>query len=344
MNVFGLDVGLNTIKICQVFRQGKKIQPLSVGMFTAGIANTPLSGLLSESEGDLVALASVIKKLHKDLQISTKKAVIGIPESQIFSRVIEMPKMKDEELAEALPWEAEQMIPLPLSEVNLDWQILGEVTGADGIPKIKVFLIAAPIIVIQKYQKVIELAGLELAAIETNLLASSRALLPPDCAPTIIVDIGSSSTEIGIVNKGLLVFTRSVPTAGEALTRAIATSLSMEIAQAEQYKIAYGLEESPLEGKIRKVLLPVMEVIAGEIKKVHLYWNDNEKEPIKNVVLYGGTANLPGASALLTQALGIEVQIGNPLVALEMDEKLRAGLVDKSGLLTVAVGLSEKEI
>ncbi|PJE68510.1 hypothetical protein COU94_01440, partial [Candidatus Shapirobacteria bacterium CG10_big_fil_rev_8_21_14_0_10_38_8] len=65
---------------------------------------------------------------------------------------------------------------------------------------------------------------------------------------------------------------------------------------------------------------------------------------IKNVVLSGGTANLPGTTALLTQALGIEVQIGNPLAALEMDEKLRAGLVNKSGLLTVAVGLSEKEV
>jgi len=344
VNVFGLDIGLNTIKICQVFRQGNKIKPLSAGMFTAGIVASPLPGLLSEAETDLISLAGIIKKLHSDTKVSTKKGVLGIPEAQIFSRVIEMPKMKEEELAEALPWEAEQMIPLPLTEVNLDWQVLGEVAGEGGIPKIKVFLIAAPIIVIQKYQKVMELAGLELAAIETNLLASSRALLPPNCAPTMIVDMGSSSTEIGIVDKGMLVFTRSIPTAGEALTRAISTSLSMEIAQAEQYKIAYGLEDSPLEGKIRKVLLPVMEVIAGEIKKVHLYWNDNEKEPIKNVVLSGGTANLPGTTALLTQALGIEVQIGNPLAALEMDEKLRAGLVNKSGLLTVAVGLSEKEV
>jgi type IV pilus assembly protein PilM len=339
MNIFGLDIGSNSIKVCQTIKDGKTVKLVSVGLVAS-----PVSNIVSESEQDIIDLAEAIKKLRQDSQISTKKVVLGMGETQVFSRILEFPKMKEEELAEALPWEAEQVIPMPLEKVNLDWQVLKTVTAADGTEKIKVLMIAAPISLIQKYQKITELAGLELIVLETELLAASRVLVGQDCAPTIIVDIGYNSTDFGIVNKGTLAFTRSIPTSGGALTRVIASSLSMDIAQADQYKMTYGLLSDQLEGKIGKIISPVVKVIIDEVKKVQLFWNSNENEAIKSIILYGGSANLPGLTTLLNQALGIEVQIGNPFGSLVIEEKLRTSLLDKSGLLTVAIGLSQKEI
>ena len=88
MNTFGLDIGTTLIKICQTQKQGNKIKLLS-----AGLIPCPAPGMASEAEPDLIAVASAIKKLHQDSKILTNKVVVGLPEGQIFSRVIEMPKM-----------------------------------------------------------------------------------------------------------------------------------------------------------------------------------------------------------------------------------------------------------
>lgn len=339
MNTFGLDIGTTTIKICQTLRQGTKVKLLS-----AGLISCPEPGLVSEAETDLVAVATTIKKLHQDTRITTNKVVLGLPEDKIFSKIIEMPQMKESELTAAIPWEAEQIIPLPLSEVTLDWQIIGTIKGADGVEKIRVMIVVAPNSLIDKYSRVMKMADLEIVAIETELMAASRSLLPASSGPTIIVDMGASSTDLAISDKEQVVFSRSIPTAGEALTRVLSTSLTMNPAQAEQYKIAYGLDENQFEGKIKTVLTPVIDVIISEIKKTILFWNESEKEPISSIILYGGTANLPQLTTIMAKALGIEVQVADPLKSTEVEEKLRVELLDKTALLTVVVGLSEKEL
>lgn len=339
MNVFGLDIGSTSTKIVQLEKAGSKYRLLA-----AGIIPTPSPGFSSEAQSDLVALASALKKLHEETKISTKKVVVSLPEGEIFTRVVELPPMNEEELSQAISWEAEQFVPKPLSEVNLDWRIISKGEKEREMGQMKVLLVAAPKVLTEKYLQVLSLAGFEVVALETETIAIARALIAAGAPPIMIIDLGAKTTDLAVVKENQVVFTRSIPTAGEALTRAISSGLALEAAQAEEYKRAYGLEEKQLEGKIKEVLAPVFKVVSDEIKRAIQSWREREKEALSRLILAGGTANLPQASAFLTQQLGIEVQIADPFSQLIVDEPTATSLKGNSCLFAVAVGLAQKEI
>lgn len=339
MNIFGLDIGSTSSKIVQLERSGSKYRLLA-----AGLVPTPSPGLASESEADLVALATTLKKLHQDAKVTTRKAAIALPEGEIFTRVVEFPPMREEELAQAIPWEAEQFVPKPLSEVNLDWQIVSKGSTNKQAQPMKVLLVAAPKVLISKYLRVCSLAGFEVVAIETEMTAATRALVLPGASPIMLVDFGAKTTDLAIVDNGQVVMTRSIPTAGEAFTRAVSTGLALEITQAEEYKRAYGLAEKELEGKVKGALTPVFEAVSNEIRKALAFWQEKETKPVASVILTGGTANLPEVSTLLARSLGIEVQIANPFSSLTAEEKAISSLKNNASVFAVAVGLAQKEI
>lgn len=338
MNSFGLDIGSTSTKIVQLEKVGQKFKIL-----TAGIAATPSPSFNSEAEKDFLTLAIALKKLHKDAQVTTKRVVTALPEGEVFTRIIELPPMKENELSQAIMWQAEQFVPKPLSEVNLDWQIVDKGGVNKEVKQMKVFLVAAPKVLVEKYLKVCSLAGFELAGLETEIIAAARALVPSSAPPTMLLDFGAKTTDLAIVANGQVALTRSISTAGEAFTRAVSTGLSLDASQAEQYKRTYGLEEGELEGKVKATLTPVFEVVSAEIKKALAFWQEKEVKPVVNVILAGGTANLPQASAILARSLGIEVQIADPFSSCVSSEKIISSLKGYNSFFAVAMGLAQKE-
>ncbi|MDP3955228.1 MAG: type IV pilus assembly protein PilM, partial [bacterium] len=285
-----------------------------------------------------------LKKLHQEAKISTKKVVTAVPEGEVFSRVIELPPMSDDELAQAIPWEAEQFVPKPLSEVNLDWRVVSRGEQGKEMGKMKILLVAAPKNLIQKYLKVLDLAGFEVMGVETEMIAAARSLIASSVQPTMLLDFGAKTTDFAIINQGQVIFTRSIPTAGEAFTRAISAGLSLDIAQAEEYKRAYGMEGKQLEGKIKDALTPIFKVVSDEVKRALQSWKEKEKMPLSRLIMAGGTANLPQASSLLASQLGIEVQIADPFANLIVSERATTDLKGHACLFAVSVGLAMKEI
>jgi type IV pilus assembly protein PilM len=252
--------------------------------------------------------------------------------------------MSENELAQAVPWEAEQFIPMPLSEVTLDWQIVKPAAVGKEMEKMKIFIVAAPTVLIKKYIDIAEMAGLNVAAIESESLALARALQTASSPFSILVNFGAKSTDLTIAAGQKILLTRSISTAGEALTRAIATNLVLEPGQAEEYKKAYGLEEKEAEGKIRKALLPVLDVLANEIQKTILAWKEKENQPLSGLILAGGSAGLAQIGLYLASKLGLEVQTADPFSSLTVDPNFIAKLKPNASLFSVAVGLAQKEI
>ena len=119
---------------------------------------------------------------------------VALPEDKAFTRIIEMPPLKDEELASAINWEAEQHIPLPLSEVILDYQVVSRPEKGKG-KKMDVLLVAVPKQMVDKYLRVLEKAGLRPVSLETEIIAIARSVAPPDSAPTLVVELGARATD-----------------------------------------------------------------------------------------------------------------------------------------------------
>jgi len=326
-------MGADTIKIAQVDKEKDSFKLVSAGM-----AKTPLNGLSSDSDKDLVAVAETIKKLKKEAKIESQEVALSLHEMNVFTQVFDFPKMSEEELNQAIPWEAENMIPKPLSEVNLDWEIIPGVESPGG--KVKILLVASPTELVKKYLRIIRLADLVPVSLETEFLAIARCLKPiSERGNFLAVNIGFSSTDIAVVRNNYLYTTRSLPSAGESISRSISAGLGLDLAVAEEYKKTYGLSPQ-LEGKVAGAIEPILAVILNEIKKAIRFYEEKEQESLKLVVLSGGTCLLPGFSEYLAKALGIEVQIADPLSLMGAEEQTRLALRSSSPIFTVAFGLA----
>ncbi len=331
----GLDIGSKTIKIVELGkeREGWKLK-------ASGIVGH--NGVMPErikNDKELTPLALAIKKLHKEAKISTKEVTISLPEAQVYTRTIKFPLLTDSEVASAVKWEAEQYIPIPLEEAVVQHQIL-EKREDTTPPEVIVLLVASPRKLVENYQKTAQLAGLNLVSAETELMALVRSLAPAD-ATVMIADFGARSTNIGIAKNGQLSFSRSITTAGEAFTRAVAQSLGIERQQAEEYKKTYGLSVEKLEGKVKGALDPVFTMVVDEMRKaIQFYQNEERGEAPKSLVLSGGTAGMPETVSVLTKHLGLEVVIGNPFSKIGVDPEAAKSLAGYAPLYSVAVGLA----
>jgi len=334
----GIDIGSKTIKIVELEKSGNTFSLRASGI--VGYNGVTADKLTDDK--DIATLSQIIKKLHAEARVSSKNVAISIPEPLVFTRTIKFPLLTDSEIASAVRWEAEQYIPIPVSEAVIQHTILSR-NEKSSPPEVLVLLVAAPKTVVEKYTKVIQIAGLNTIAVETELIAVTRALAPPD-KTVLLIDLGASSTNIAISNMGLLSFSRSIPIAGEAFTRAITQGLGVTLEQAEEYKKVYGLTSSQLEGKIKGALDPVLRLVVDEIKKAISYYLTEEKgETPASLIITGGTSGMPEIISVFSDLLGLEVSVGNPFAKIKMDPETLKKIAPYSPLYGVAVGLAMRE-
>ncbi len=338
----GLDIGFSSIKVVVLSHNEKPPKLLSLGHIAA-----PQPGMMSEADLDLEAVGAAIKNLLAEVK-AEGDVVIALPESRIFTRVIyDLPYLTDDELAQAIKYAAEEFVPMPVPEVNLNYEVLFRSAVKKG-PQSKtvVFVVASPKVLIDKYLKVLQMSDSKVSAVETELIAASRALVStnPYSPVTLIVQLGATTTDFAVVSQGLILITRSIATGGVALTRAIAQNFNFELVQAEEYKKVYGLLEDQLEGKLVQILRPIMEIVVNEAKRViQAYQSQNPQQAVKRVVLAGAGAQLPGLVRFFANALELEVQEADPWLGVSVNPNLKAKLQAEGSTYSVAVGLALRE-
>lgn len=306
---FGLDIGTTSIKALSVKRNGSAYVVESLG-----IGPAPQKGTTSESVEDLKVLSESIKQVIESANIKKKEVFVSLPESQAYTKIIEMPSLSEKELAAALKYEMEQYIPLPLDQVKTDWQILGP--NEANSKTTRILIVAAPQKLIQKYESLVESLGLTASGIETEMLSVHRSLFPlvNTQSTNLIVHIGATNTNIALVENGDLIMVFSVDKGGIAITRALSLDLEIDLIQAEAYKKTYGLNKDVFEGKIGKALFPIIQTILGDIKKtLVLYREKNSNQLVTQIILSGGAAQLPGIDVFFANQLNIQVVLGNAL-------------------------------
>lgn len=334
----GIDIGSKTIKIVELIKEGAGFSLSASGV--VGYAGNAPEKMADGKE--MADLGQVIKKLHSEAGVSSKDVVISLPEPQVFTRSIKFPMLTDAEIASAVKWESEQYIPIPVNEAVIQHTILQRNEKATP-PEVLVLLVAAPRAVVEKYIKVIQQAGLNPIAVETELIALTRSLAPAD-KTILLVDFGGGSTDIAIAKNGLLSFSRSIPIAGDAFTRAVSQGLGVSVAQAEEYKKTYGLESNQLEGKIEDALNPVLRLVVDEIKKAMSYYQTEEKGDTPGaIIISGGTSGMPEIVSKLSSLLGMEILVGNPFARIGVDPETAKKLAPYAPLYAVAVGLAMRE-
>ncbi len=257
----GIDIGSQQIKIVEM-RPGKAGLVVSA----LGLGPTPPGIIQNNIITDPAAMGLAVKQLMKDSGIKEKRAVGCLSgQNAVVIRIIEVPRMTDAELKETMKWEVERHVPFAPSETMLDYQPLVPLTpeAASG-PNMEVLLAVAQQDAVNSYLDTLFAAGLDPVALDVEPLALSRALLDlqggqPVSRPQMpageqaflngglptetvaIVNIGAANTDIAIFQGDQLAFPRSLPLAGDSLTRAIGEALQLPAEQAERIKRELGV-------------------------------------------------------------------------------------------------------
>jgi type IV pilus assembly protein PilM len=254
--------------------------------------------------------------------------------------------MSQEEVMTAVRHEARQHIPLPLSEVTLDWQIVeGRFLNSNG-SRLKILLVAVPNEVINQYQEIANLSRLELCAVEAEVFALSRSSIGNEKRTIGLIDIGAQSTTVSIIDRGVLKRSHSFDAAGNEFTLTVSQSFSIDELKAEELKKQYGLGQIPqfLEpvlpyGRdLRKVLLPLCDIIIAETEKLSQSFYREEVRAVEKFILAGGNALLPGLKEYFEEGLGREVEVVHPFSNIFCPPILEETLKKMGPSFSVAVG------
>ena len=337
----GLDIGYSSVKMAQVTFVSEN-NPKLIAIGQAEIEK-PINLLKDENEKK--ALAFKIKNLKESLGIKTNKVVVALPESMIFSTIIAIPDLPEDQLEKIIYYEAKNHLPIPVDDVNLDHiPITKKMIEGKGIQQI--LMIAAPKNIISLYMEVLGMAGLEVLALETESLATARTMTYKGDLTNgaVIIDFGSRGSAVAVIKGRNIIYSQNINSGSDALTQAIAKDYNIDFRQAEQYKISYGLLQDQLQGKIAKSILPVVQIITNELNKIINFIKINLADfAPSEVILVGEGSLLPGFVTFLNLNLGLPVKIVDPISIVQIDESLKAKMNSKSNVsYTVALGLALK--
>lgn len=331
---FGLDIGSSSIKLVGI--SGKNVSLAAICANPTGKVGVDL---VPTDQNSLIDAVKVMLGTNK---IKNKKVVISIPESLVFTRVMSFPVMSSPELATAIKWEAEQVIPYPIDKLELSWVVMYKPKNNQSVEKMRVLVVAVPSKVSNAYVNFLDLLGLEVVRVENETVSLVRSLLIARKinGVSLIVDLGFSNTKM-VVADTLQVYTSYLSTlGGMAFTRIIADAFKLPVSQAEEYKRAYGLDKSQFEGKLFVAMEPVLSGLVGDIKKVIAsYLSSYPDRKIDRLVLSGGGAYLKGLVRVLTDGVGFEVAIGNAFEGMRVSENIR----NLGTVYAVATGLALEE-
>lgn len=348
---FGLDITDLSLKIIKLEKKNKAFILVSFNQteIKPGIIE---EGAIKNEE----ALVKIIKMACanvKGKKLNTKYVIASLPEEKSFLQVIQMPKMKEEELISAVPFQAENYIPLPINDVYLDFQTISPIKNY--LSYLDVLIVAIPKKIVNPYVSCFKKAGLIPFILEVESQAIARALIKKEssASPLILIDFGKNNTDFIVFSDHSIRFTCSIPISSQQLTTAISDALKIDFNKAEKLKIEYGLSEKEKNDRAKKILqtmTPLLNDLTAQIKKyLNFYYDHSSNErllpdgKIEKILLCGGGANLKGLPEFLSKNLGILTELGNPWTNFLLKQPNDA-IKEKSLSFTTAIGLALRGI
>lgn len=309
-------------------------------------------------------LIDMIRQLLTATRTNAKNAIFSIPIFSSFVTLIDMPLISEKELVEAIPFEARKYIPVPADEVQFNWSIVeksaqqsnalkspdspaskGVLSGASN--KIQVLLVAVPKEIINRYKNIAKSVGL-IAEFEVEAFSAARSLIKKgidDKGVLIIADIGAKSTDICVVDGGLLRMSHNFESSGSNITKALSEGVKLSLEKAEEFKIKKGIKLASSEKSALDSILPLIDMIIFEIQRIDMnYRQRTDGRKVQKIILSGGSANLPGLVDYISNHLGIAVTIADPFSELSVSSVLSQTLREIGPTFSVAVGLAERNL
>jgi len=346
-SVIAVDFGSSTAKVIQLRKDKGRIVLETYGEIATG----PYVGMAPGQAVNLGIdkMAEVVTDLLRESNVTTKQGVMAIPLRSSLLVVLDIPNLSKTDLASAVPTEARRFIPVPITEVMLDWWIIPEredISPAydNKLPgkKIEEVLVAAiHKDTIKLYQDLSQKLGLGVNTYEIETFSLIRSAMENDLSATAIVDLGAGTTKLAIVDYGVVRVSHTINKGAQDISTALSRSLSVPFEKAEEIKRQVGLvEEVTKEGDIREVISPILEYIFEEINRTIINYQKKQSVAVEKVIIVGGGSQLRGLLSLAKESLKMEVVLGTPFDKMETPAFLENVLRSAGPSFAVSIGLA----
>lgn len=336
----GIDIGSHTVKAVLLSQgsDGYIIEDFAIEPMTRG-------AVVDREIQDIEAVGHVLAKIRQKISMKAKEAVAAVSGQTVISKIIYMDvALSEDELASQIEIEADSLIPYPLNEVSLDFELL-DVNQSDQ-SKVNVLLSAARTESIEARVAALELGGFHAKVIDVESYAVSRShdlclsQLPEDAAnkTVAIVDIGAIMTLFTATKAGKQIYSRDQIFGGEQYTRSIVSYYNKSFEEAEEAKITHDLPPN----YVFEVLAPFQTILIQQIRRaIQMFLTSSGADKVDYLLVSGGTASIEGLEKLLTDELGIHTIIANPFNSMEIGKTINADKLAKiAPQLMVATGLA----
>lgn len=341
--VVGLDIGSFAVRAVELSLGGG--QPV-----LERFAQVTLSpGAVRNGEiVDVGAVGAAVRRLWSQGGFRTKRAVVGVANQRVIVRQAELPAMTEADLQAALQFEAQDLIPIPIEDAILDFQIVEQLVGDEGEPRMRILLAAAQREMVRTFLAGVESGGLAASAVDVTPFALVRAVTLgapafEDVGAEAVVCIGGGVTNVVVHEQGIPRFVRVLLVGGDDITEAIARELNVDLDYAEDVKRRADVN-SPEDAVSRagqvvaQRLVPLVEEIRGSLD---YYSAQTQSVPITRVLVTGGGSRIAGLMERLQSQLGGRVEPARPLSGVRVGSGVSTDqLGELEQLLTVPIGLA----
>lgn len=352
-SVLGIDIGPSSIKIVQLKRKKGRAILETYGELSLG----PYSGLEVGRSTNLPTeqLAQAVVDILRESNTTTNKSGLSIPMSSSLVSFIKMPKVEENQLAQMIPLEARKYIPVPISEVSLDYLVIprndsiaSEYQNSEEKPQektIDVLLVVIHNDAMVRNKDITRLAKLETSFSEIEIFGSMRSILEPGTAPQMIIDMGAGSTKIYIVERGILRTSHLISRGSQDITLAISKSLGISVEEAEKMKRERGLLTKAAEQMdINEITSLTLDYIFSEIGRVLLNYQKKNERNVSKIFLTGGGVLLKGLKEKAETSFSVPVVMADPFSKVEFPAFLDSVLKQAGPSFSVAIGLALRRL
>jgi len=342
----GIDIGTTSIKMVELEgRKGEKPTLKNYGAlegygYLDRVNNAIQTSSLKMFDSEVKDLLSVLIKKTKP---KATNVIASLPSFASFTTLLDIPMMSPAETAQAVNYQARAFVPMPLTEVTIDWLPITEYDDERGVHKQQIFLISVPNDHINKYKDIFSGVGLTLRTLEVEGLSLARLITTGDPTLTLVVDIGGRSSAIAVCGGGLIRYCVQTDFAGGSLTQSLASGLNINIQRAEELKKQRGLAGTGGEYELSTLIAPFLDVILSETKRVKDAYEKTYKGKIERIVLSGGGANLKGIEEYVSKEFGMPVLKVDPSARINYPPNVRPLVPEIASPFAVAFGLALRE-
>ena len=352
-SVLGIDIGSSSIKVVQLAKKNGHVVLETYGELSLGpyisknvgeATNLPLEKIIE-------ALNDMLKE--KEVNITTRVCGLAIPFASSLITVIDMPNLPKEQLVKMVPLEARKYIPVPISEVSLDWYIIPENQNSESDSfgeddkkqkTVKVLVVVLHNDTLIRYKEIVTRSFLEASFFEIEIFSTMRSVLDQEITPILVIDMGATTTKLYIVEKGILNSSHMINRGAQSITSELSKSLGISIAEAEILKREKGLSGVVNDIQVRDVIAITLDYVFSEANRFIIAYEKKYAKNVAKVIMVGGGSALKGIIDVAKRSFQGEVLGGDPFSKVIAPAFLEKILRETGPQFAVSVGVALRRL